>query len=565
MTTKLVPKLDHVDIKDLTSLIQFESTEGKIWFGEQRMLFMQLSALAAFRRELLNSIGVERAKGFFMRLGYQGGIRDAELARRLRPDSDDFASFWTGPQLHSLKGMVKDIPIKIEIDKQSGHFYGELEWVDSWEVEIVQTELGQMDEPACWSLLGYACAYTSAIMGKEIIFREVTCRGCGDDRCLIIGKPASEWEDAAEFSKYFTAEPIIEELYSLQSQVKSLRSSLARHQGQYYGIGDSPEYKNACKKIDKAAQSKVSVLLLGETGVGKEVIARSVHLRSDRADKAFVAVNCAAIPQELIEAELFGVEKGAFTGATQSRPGRFERANNGTIFLDEVVELTPRAQASLLRVLQEGELERVGGVNTKQVDVRVIAATNESLEQAVKEGKFRADLFYRLNVFPVQIPPLRDRIDDLPLLVEHFLAKFHSDYSKRTLGLSDKAWRFIKSYSWPGNIRELENVIERGVILTDNHETISQESLFASSAPEMSGDNEAHVYSEGQVVKPSEQTSQDWVQSVIDKEIGLDSVEEKLINRAMEMANNNVSAAARLLNLTRPALAYRLKKLGLNS
>lgn len=552
------------DIKDLTDLIRFSHEDGKVWFGEQRMLLMHVSAMAAFRRELLNSIGVERAKGFFLRLGYQGGLRDAELSRRLRPDCSDIDIFLTGPQLHALKGMVKANPIKIEIDQKSGHFYAEFEWVNSWEVEVVKTELGQMEEPACWSLLGYACAFTSSFMGSEIIFREVSCRGCGDDQCLIIGKPAAEWEDHEAFSQYFKEEPIIEQLYSLQSQVNSLRSSLERQQSQYYGIGQSHLYHEACKKIDKAAQGKVSVLLLGETGVGKEIIARSVHLRSKRVDKPFIAVNCAAIPQELIEAELFGVEKGAFTGAAQSRAGRFERADKGTIFLDEVAELTPRAQSTLLRVLQEQELERVGGAQTLKIDVRVIAATNESLEQAVNEGRFRADLYYRLSVFPVNIPPLRDRRDDIPLLVEHFLQKFHDDYSKRTLGLSDKAWDYLSKYAWPGNIRELENVIERGVILTDSNETISVESLFASTIEQLQTKNDDHVYSNGIVVKPSEKDKDKWIDDIFEKEISLDTVEKILTEKALEKAKNNISKAARLLGVTRPALAYRLKKHGIS-
>ena len=550
----------EADMTDLTDLIRFSHEDGKVWFGEQRMLLMHVSAMAAFRRELLNSIGVERAKGFFLRLGYQSGLKDAELSRRLRPNCSDIDIFLTGPQLHSLKGMVKANPLKIDIDQKNGHFYAEIEWLNSWEVEVVKTELGQMDEPACWSLLGYACAFTSSFMGREIIFREVSCRGCGDDRCLIIGKPAQDWEDHEEFAQYFKAEPIIEQLYSLQSQVNSLRSNLDRQQGQYYGIGQSASYKEACIKIDKAAQGKVSVLLLGETGVGKEVIARSVHLRSKRAEQPFIAVNCAAIPQELIEAELFGVEKGAFTGANQSRAGRFERADNGTIFLDEVVELTPRAQATLLRVLQEQELERVGGSQTHKVDVRVIAATNESLEKAVNDGRFRADLFYRLSVFPVNIPPLRERSEDIPLLVEHFLQKFHDDYSKRTLGLSDKAWDYLYKYNWPGNIRELENAIERGVILTESNETISVDSLFASTMEQLQANNDGHVNADGVIVKSSEKDKDNWVDDVFESKISLDDVEKTLTVRAMAKAKDNISGAARLLGVTRPALAYRLKK-----
>lgn len=563
MAVSYKPQLNYTDFKDLTEQIHFHSSEGKIWFGEQRMLLMNLTSLAAFRREIVNSMGTERAKGFFLRLGYLSGLKDAELARKLRPHCSELDIFLAGPQLHSLKGMVKVVPLEIDLDQETGDFYGRLEWIDSWEVEICKTELGQMKEPACWVLLGYACAYTSSFMGREIIFREVSCRGCGDETCMIEGKPAEEWPDAEEFSRYFKTDPMIEELYDLQEQLNSLRSTLQRQQGQYYGIGQSASYNKVCKMIDKAAQGKVSVLLLGETGVGKEVIAKSVHVRSERSDGPFIAVNCAAIPPDLIEAELFGVEKGAYTGANQSREGRFERADGGTIFLDEVIELTPRAQATLLRVLQESELERVGDNRTRKVNVRVIAATNESLEQAVDDGRFRADLFYRLNVFPVQIPPLRDRQEDLPLLASHFLEKFHAQYDKRTLGLSDKALELCMQYRWPGNIRELENVIERGVILTDNNETISQDALFVTP-PHVNPDSVEHIDNDGNMRagKPGD-SGRSWSDQVIKQGINLDQVEETLMKQAMEQANQNVSKAARLLGLTRPALAYRLKKSGI--
>jgi DNA-binding NtrC family response regulator/predicted hydrocarbon binding protein len=561
MNVSYKPQLSYSDFKDLTKQIQFHSTEGKIWFAEQRVLMMNLTSLAAFRREIVNSMGVQRAKGFFMRLGYQSGLRDAELARKLRPDSSDLDIFLVGPQLHALKGMVKVVPIEIDMDIETGEFYGRFEWIDSWEVEICQTELGMMEEPACWALLGYSCAYTSSFMGREIIFREVSCRGCGDEKCIIEGKPAEQWEDAEEFTRHFKAYPLIEELYDLQTQLTSLRSSLKKQQGQYYGIGQSASYNKVCKMIDKAAQGKVSVLLLGETGVGKEVIARSVHLRSERSDGPFVAVNCAAIPPDLIEAELFGVEKGAYTGATQSREGRFERADGGTIFLDEVVELTPRAQATLLRVLQESELERVGDNRVRKVNVRVIAATNESLEQAVEDGKFRADLFYRLNVFPVKIPPLRERLEDLPLLVRHFLDKFHSEYDKRTLGLSDKALELCLNYHWPGNIRELENVIERGVILTDNNESISQEALFMTP-PVLSEEGPVdRVDATGNVI--TGQSTGGWADEILSEGLSMEEVEKTLIRKAMAEADQNIARAARMLGMTRPALSYRLKKAGI--
>ncbi|UVJ46021.1 sigma-54-dependent Fis family transcriptional regulator [Pseudomonas sp. LS1212] len=550
---------EHVSpqLKDLTDRIRFLGSEGKIWLDEQRMLLMQVSAMASCRRELIEMIGEERAKGFFLRLGYQSGLKDAELARKLRPNAGDIDMFLIGPQLHSLKGMVKVVVREMDIDLEAGTFYADIEWQDSFEVENHQSEQLHSSQPVCWMLLGYAISYTSHFVGRQIIYREVSCRGCGDALCRIIGKPAEEWDDADEFLRYFNSDPIIDELHTLQQQVENLNQQMQLRAGQFYGIGQSQIYRKTCTLIDKAAPGKASVLLLGETGVGKEVIARSLHLRSERAGGPFIALNCAAITAELIEAELFGVEKGAYTGAQQSRMGRFERANGGTLFLDEIIELTPRAQASLLRVLQEEELERVGDSQTRKVDVRVIAATHEDLGQAVKDGRFRADLYYRLNVYPVRIPALRERREDIPLLIEHFLERLHASYKKKTLGLSDRALEACLRYEWPGNIRELENLIERGVIITDSNQSISVEALF----PHLSDEAQSiGLSSEGNLVDPTPAPDIDWVAQLIDLGIGLDAVEEALMQAALKRSRQNVSEAARLLGMTRPALAYRMKK-----
>ncbi|GAB6402989.1 sigma 54-interacting transcriptional regulator [Pseudomonas sp. MHK4] len=558
MTMKYRASEHSALLKDLTDRIHFLGSEGKIWLDEQRMMLMQVSSMASFRRELIETIGEERAKGFFLRLGYQSGLKDAELARKLRPNGSDIDMFLIGPQLHSLKGMVKVHPIVMNIDIEAGTFYAEIQWIDSFEVENHQSEQLHSEQPVCWTLLGYAISYSSFFTGRQIIYKEVSCRGCGDSVCRIIGKPAEEWEDADTFMRYFQSDPIIDELRTLQLQVDNMNKRLELRDGQFYGIGQSAIYRKTCDLIDKVAPGKASVLLLGETGVGKEVIARSLHLRSERAGGPFIALNCAAISPDLIEAELFGVERGAYTGAQQSRMGRFERAHGGTLFLDEIIELSPRAQASLLRVLQEGELERVGDSQTRRVDVRVIGATHEDLGQAVKDGRFRADLYYRLNVYPVRIPALRDRREDIPLLIEHFLDKLHQSYEKKTLGLSDRAYEACLRYDWPGNIRELENLLERGVIITDNNKTISVEALFPHLSVEALS---IGLSSEGNLISQKLQPADDWVDRLLDLGVSLDDVEQQLLQGAMDRANQNVSEAARLLGITRPALAYRLKKL----
>jgi transcriptional regulator with GAF, ATPase, and Fis domain len=231
-------------------------------------------------------------------------------------------------------------------------------------------------------------------------------------------------------------------------------------------VGTSNLLKAVLSRIAKVAPTDSTVLITGETGTGKELIARAIHKKSQRSGRAFVSVNCAAIPRDLIHSELFGHEKGAFTGATQRRLGRFELADGGTIFLDEVGELLPDTQVALLRVLQERELERVGGGQPIHIDVRVIAATNRDLEAAVATGTFRQDLFYRLNVFPIEVPPLRERRDDLLLLVEYFVQRYATKAGKDIRSIDKKTLDLLQSYNWPGNIRELQNVIERSVILS---------------------------------------------------------------------------------------------------
>ncbi|WOE40971.1 phenol degradation transcriptional regulator MobR [Acinetobacter chinensis] len=539
------------DIQDLLDKIIFDTEHGQIWFDENRMLLMHTSILGYLRKDLFNMLGLERTKHFFIRCGYQAGMRDAEVTSKLRPNLNEAEAFMAGPQMHGIRGMVQVDVNELHLSHDQKEFYADFNWLNSFEAEVHLSEFGASEEPACWMLLGYACGYSSFVMGQTIIYQETHCVAQGDEHCRIIGKPLSEWENSDELIRFMSPDPVSDEIIALQAELNELKKNIYTEAESDYtmfaAIGESVAYRKVCDLLKKAAGSKVAVLLQGETGVGKEAFARGVHEGSQRKAEPFVAVNCACIPPDLIEAELFGVEKGAFTGASQTRIGKFERAHRGTIFLDEVIELSSRAQAALLRMLQEGEFERVGDQQTRKVDVRIVAATNEDLEQAVKNGKFRADLYYRLNIFPVMIPPLRERREDIPLLISHFLARFENMYDKTLKGLSDKAKNFVMKYEWPGNIRELENLLERATLLTDHQQEIKLDSLF----PQL---KEQDV-----VAQPANSFTN--VEDLFTEDFSLEQLEQKIIRTAMLKSRENVSEAARMMGISRATLEYRLKKM----
>jgi transcriptional regulator with PAS, ATPase and Fis domain len=293
------------------------------------------------------------------------------------------------------------------------------------------------------------------------------------------------------------------------------------------------------------ADTDSTVLILGESGTGKELIARALHYNSQRRQGNLVAVNCAAIPEELLESELFGHERGAFTHAVRTRIGRFEQANCGTIFLDEIADMSPALQVKLLRVLQDRSFERVGGVKSIKVDIRVIAATNQELEALVKQGNFREDLYYRLNVIPIRVPPLRERMGDIPLLVKHFLQEFSKKKKKPAKRLSPQAIDLLVRYPWPGNVRELENLVERLVILTEGDE------VKVDDLPQRFRE----VSSIGAGVE-----SIDFPQEGLNLPQALLDLERRLILKALEQSNWVKSRAAQLLNLNRTTLIEKMKK-----
>lgn len=588
----IITDLRFPDMQDLVDRLYFNPKEGLIWLGDKRMMLMHVEAFGALRQELLESNGVEFTRGLLTRVGYMTGQRDADLAIKARGTGNELDIAAAGGQLHALSGIVEVAPVCIEFDHKKGFKYGEFTWKRSVESEVHIAANGVSTDPICWMEVGYSSGFMSRLMGRRLLARETQCQGCGHDLCRVIVKPVEDWDNTDDDLKYF--QPQVTDHGRTQpvkpvshTTVKAAPSPFGLEESQpsvsEFGrpVGSSAAYHIAMHKILRVAGTNATVLLLGESGVGKTMFAHELHSNSLRANTPFIEINCAAIPEQLIESELFGVQRGAYSGATDPRPGRFEIAHGGTIFLDEIATLSMTAQGKLLRVLQSGDLERLGSNKTIKVDVRVIAATNEDLAKAVKAGRFRSDLFYRLNVFPITIAPLRERKDDLPLLLDTIMRKLCALHGRRLTGVAPRALQVILDYHWPGNIREFENVIERAIILSDDGDmldlrhlsgldalggqlerigTVSWDSGPAIGirmpdvdAPSVGLAQQEHA-SHGQLLAVAQRTLQRGP-------VRLSQIEEVYIEVAMQLSDNNISRAATLLGLSRAQLDYRLKKM----
>jgi len=361
------------------------------------------------------------------------------------------------------------------------------------------------------------------------------------------------------------------ERFHLQRENKRLAAQLAEYTGylnqQLHGefdfgniIGESAALREVLSKVEQVAPTSSTVLLRGETGTGKELVAHAIHINSPREEKPFVRVNCAALAPGVLESELFGHEKGSFTGAVARRPGRFELADGGTLFLDECGDLPMEVQIKLLRTLQEREFERVGGHETIKVDVRVVSATNRNLEKMIEDGEFREDLYYRLNVFPINLPPLRDRLEDLPILVHHFIAKFARQMGASPSQASAEALAKLREYNWPGNVRELENIIERATILAKGAPLGAQHLDFGrraqgSAASAATSSGPVPILASAPAPAPAED-GKSLAERLLDSE-------RKEIMAAVEKSRGNIASAARTLGINRSTLYYRLRKHGL--
>ncbi len=333
------------------------------------------------------------------------------------------------------------------------------------------------------------------------------------------------------------------EVSALRDENRQLKEALGHKYQVGNLIGRSPSMQEIFSTVLRVAPTRATVLLCGESGVGKDMIARAIHMNSPRRDKAFVKINCTAIPENLMESELFGYEKGAFTGANLSKPGKFEQADGGTVFLDEIGDVPASIQVKLLRILQEREFERLGSNKLRQIDVRVVAATNVDLRAAIEEGAFREDLYYRLNVMPIDVPPLRDRKEDIPFLADFFVKKLAKDMGSPAERLADDAMERLVAYHWPGNVRELQNVIERSLVLC-NAPVIHGSDIKLDTSSHRARSSVA-------------------ADSFLPDGMTLDEHEQALIREALKRANGNKSHAARLLGLTRNALRYRLSQMGI--
>jgi DNA-binding NtrC family response regulator len=466
----------RVDDLDHKELLELDPEGGVIRFAGQRAILLDAVAMGLLRKYLVENFGLNAARTVLTQFGFAHGWRMAEAMQAEFKWTN--AADWSlaGTRIHALEGLFGVEPeSKGPLSKEG------VMLVASYEAEQHLLHFGRADAPMCWTICGLTSGYLSRIAGKEIFVLEDRCMGKGDAACHLFGRTREEWGDErAEELHFFkpnrlkecldvSLERVTETLKAAERKLDEHRRALvrvAREVEEPLGtIAQSPAMRQLVDLARRVAKVDSTVLITGESGSGKERIARLVHEESTRAAGPFIAVNCGAITETLLESELFGHARGAFTGATSERPGLFEAANSGTLLLDEVGEVSPGMQVKLLRALQEREVRRVGENKSRRIDVRVVAATNRDLAHGVAGGTFRQDLYYRLKVVELHVPPLRERRDDVLPLARVLLGESALRMRRKISSLAPAAADQLLRYEWPGNVRELENAMERAVAL----------------------------------------------------------------------------------------------------
>ncbi|MFN7916269.1 MAG: sigma-54-dependent Fis family transcriptional regulator [Vicinamibacterales bacterium] len=460
---------------DLRELLEFEPKGGIIRFAGDRALLFNAAALGLLRRELVETLGLTTARGILTRFGYAHGWRTADALRQQFEWDSEHEWQLAGGRVHQLQGFLEYEPVPRAPGEMPRGFASSV-WRESYEAQEHLAQLGPSTEPVCWTLAGFASGYLSRVAGRRILCFEEKCVAKGDPYCLMVGRPEEEWEQCpASDRRFFDPMCLDETLKDVTARLKSTEQRLAQRKRQLARvtveeratgiIAKSDRMQRVLEEARRVARVDSTILITGESGVGKEALARFIHEESVRGPKPFVAINCAAVPESLIESELFGHVRGSFTGAVQDRVGLFEAANGGTLLLDEVGDLPMAMQVKLLRVLQEREFRRVGENRTRHVDVRVLGATLRDLPGEVAAGRFRQDLYYRLRVIEIRIPPLRERRDDVLPIARQVLAETAQRLKLPVTGFTPAAADQLLRWGWPGNVRELQNVVERALVL----------------------------------------------------------------------------------------------------
>ena len=548
----------------LPEVLEFRPDEGVIRFHEQRVVILSAAAMGLLRKELVATLGLESARRLLLRFGYADGYHDAVSLRDRLGWQDPLDGFRAGASLHTLEGIVDARVVAASHDREGGRFEAQLEWRNSYEAEQHLHHYGRSDGPVCWSLVGYMSGFASACVGQEVYFREETCIGSGAKACRVTGLDAASWGSQIETLRYdFQGADLRREVERVREAVHRERRRLARREHELAERGRevellrdrvrryararrfvlvSPAMRDVLELAARVAPLDTTVLVYGESGTGKEGVVRMIHEQSSRAAGPLVSVNCAALTDTLLESELFGHVRGAFTGAVRDKPGLFEVASHGTLFLDEIGEMALPVQAKLLRALQEGEIRRVGSERHVRVNPRVVAATNRDLREEVAAGRFREDLYFRLGAFIITVPPLRERREAIVPLAEEFLRRAAARLNKPVQALSPEVTTALLDYEWPGNVRELEHAIERAVILAGGSQLMLQdlppEIRSRSTTRRLAGGGET---------------------------LDLERQEREAIQRALERFGGNRRQAAEALGISTVTLWRKIKRYGLAS